>query len=83
MSTEQHAAGDVQHQRDHGQRHAEPHQGAEDEAGSGRKEANGLGISYDEADSGVSGVDKLAGQKAEEAKSNLESEKEQENLQTA
>ncbi|KAG4264393.1 hypothetical protein FPRO03_08648 [Fusarium proliferatum] len=58
-------------------------EGTEEDAGTARKEANGLGISYDEADSGVSGVDKLAGQKAEEAKSNLESEKEQENPQTA
>jgi hypothetical protein len=51
-------------------------EGAEEEAGAGRKEANGLGISYDEADSGVSGVDKLAGQKAEEAKPSLDSDKE-------
>ncbi|KAH7262201.1 hypothetical protein BKA59DRAFT_448427 [Fusarium tricinctum] len=51
-------------------------EGAEVEAGAGRKEANGLGISYDEADSGVSGVDKLASQKPEEAKSSLDSEKE-------
>jgi hypothetical protein len=58
-------------------------EGAEEDAGTARKEANGLGISYDEADSGVSGVDKLAGQKVEEAKSNLEPEKEQENLQAA
>jgi hypothetical protein len=58
-------------------------EGAEEDAGSARKEANGLGISYDEADSGVSGVDKLAGQKAEEAKSSLESEKEKEIPQTA
>ncbi|KAI1056641.1 hypothetical protein LB507_002618 [Fusarium sp. FIESC RH6] len=51
-------------------------EGAEEEAGAGRKEANGLGISYDEADSGVSGVDKLAGQRAEEAKLSLDSDKE-------
>ncbi|CZS78625.1 unnamed protein product [Fusarium graminearum] len=49
-------------------------EGAEEETGASRKEANGLGISYDEADSGVSGVDKLAGQKAEEAQSSLDSE---------
>ncbi|KAF5650989.1 budding BOI2 [Fusarium sp. NRRL 52700] len=58
-------------------------EGAEEDAGTARKEASGLGISYDEADSGVSGVDKLAGQKVEEARSNLESEKEKENPQTA
>lgn len=49
-------------------------EGTEEDAG--RKEANGLGISYDEADSGVSGVDKLASQKAGETNSGLESEKE-------
>ncbi|RGP79161.1 hypothetical protein FLONG3_2732 [Fusarium longipes] len=51
-------------------------EGAEEETGASRKEASGLGISYDEADSGVSGVDKLASQKAEGAKSSLDSEKE-------
>ncbi|KAJ4267473.1 hypothetical protein NW762_003580 [Fusarium torreyae] len=46
-------------------------EGAEDEAG---KEANGLGISYDEADSGVAGVDRLGAQKADEAKASLDAE---------
>ncbi|KAM6528192.1 hypothetical protein FALCPG4_009201 [Fusarium falciforme] len=43
-------------------------------AAADKKDANGLGISYDEADSGVSGVDKLAGQKAEDAKTSVEAE---------
>ncbi|KAF5023831.1 hypothetical protein F66182_4089 [Fusarium sp. NRRL 66182] len=47
-------------------------EGAEDETGTGRKEANGLGISYDEADSGVSGVDRLGGQKTEEGQASLD-----------
>ncbi|KAF4973229.1 hypothetical protein FSARC_434 [Fusarium sarcochroum] len=48
-------------------------EGAEEEAG---KESNGLGISYDEADSGVAGVDRLGGQKADEAKTSLDVEQE-------
>ncbi|CAM1501044.1 Fc.00g102060.m01.CDS01 [Cosmosporella sp. VM-42] len=46
---------------------------AEDEPqDEGRKDSNGLGISFDEADSGVSGVDKLATQKIESAKLNVD-----------
>ncbi|KAJ3518544.1 hypothetical protein NM208_g14479 [Fusarium decemcellulare] len=48
-------------------------EGAEEEAGAAsKKDANGLGISYDEADSGVSGMDKLASQKTEDAKANAD-----------
>ncbi|KAM5352200.1 hypothetical protein ACJ41O_004923 [Fusarium nematophilum] len=57
-------------------------EGAEDEAIAGsKKDANGLGISYDEADSGVSGMDKLA-QKAEDVKANLDS-RDKDGLQAA
>ncbi|KAH7011936.1 hypothetical protein EDB80DRAFT_713258 [Ilyonectria destructans] len=45
-------------------------EGAENGSGVEKKDTNGLGISYDEADSGVSGMDKL---KAEDTKASSES----------
>lgn len=48
----------------------------DEQAPDGKKEANGLGI-FGEADSGVAGMDKLAGQKIEGARLNLDFEDKQ------
>ncbi|KAF4974366.1 hypothetical protein FZEAL_8721 [Fusarium zealandicum] len=59
-------------------------EGTEEEpSATDKKEANGLGISYDEADSGVSGMDKLAGQKGEDAKASLDLGDERDSPQAA